>query len=187
MRLSLFSAPTGDVVTTAEAKAFLRYTESDRDTEIDGFLSAAVGRWDGPNGVLGRALLTQTWDMKLDAFPDDGEPIQIPLPPLQSITSITYVDGEGATQTFDSANYAVDVASQPGVISLAYGASWPVTRDQRNAVTIRFVAGYGAAAAVPAPIKDGIKMQVDAKFYQRGEQSLLLADDMVFQFRMLDR
>ena len=55
---------------------------------------------------MGRALLTQTWDMYLDEFPCAGE-IIIPLSPLQSVTSVSYVDQHGATQTWASANYRI--------------------------------------------------------------------------------
>lgn len=111
---------------------------------------------------LGRYLITQTVDAYFDEFPgacdysrcsarDDMNSFK--LPPLQSVTSITYVDGAGATQTLAADQYTVDAASIPARIAPAYGVTWPSTREQHNAVRVRFVAGYGDAADVPQCIK----------------------------------
>lgn len=102
-------------------------------------------------GYTRRALVTQTWDLKLDRFP--CWTIHVPKPTLQSVVSITYVDTDGNTQTLDPATYLVDPNSTPARITPVFGGIWPVTLYQNNAVKVRFVAGYGLAAAVP----DGIK------------------------------
>lgn len=117
---------------------------------------------------LHRYLVTQTLDAYFDSFPRYPNPHyskygtkwEILLPPIQSVTSITYVDNDGVTQTLSASNYVVDTKTQPTRITPAYGLSWPSTRDQNNAVTIRFVAGYGAAADVPQCIKNWILMRV---------------------------
>lgn len=113
---------------------------------------------------LRRYLITQTLDAYFDAFPaiDYGRSESrtpdyygdaINLPPLQSVTAITYVDTDGTTQTLAADLYTVDANSRPARIAPAYGQSWPSTRDQPNAVKVRFVAGYGVAAAVPQCVK----------------------------------
>lgn len=72
--------------------------------------------------------------------------IDLPKPPLVEVLSITSVDVDGVTQTFAPDQYLVDAPTGPkarrGRVALAYGAIWPWTRDQINALTIRFVAGY---------------------------------------------
>ncbi len=105
-----------------------------------------------------RALVTQTWDLILDRFP--CWEITLPKSPVQSVTSITYVDDNGQTQTLDSAEYLVDTSSAPGRITPAFGKSWPVSRWQNNAVTIRFVCGYGSASDVPAGIKQWMLVRI---------------------------
>lgn len=147
------------LISTSDMKDFLRVDINDDDTLIDDLIAAAAAHMDGRDGVLGRALLTQTWTLALDDFPcetwdDPFAGIRVPLPPLQSVTSITYLDGQGDSQTLATSVYAVDTTSQPGVISLKSGQSWPSVQDVRNAVTITFVAGYGAtAAALPRPLR----------------------------------
>jgi len=108
--------------------------------------------------MTNRALVTQTWDLVLDRFP--GWEMHIPKAPLQSVSSISYVDSNGVTQTLAATDYQVDPKSEPGRITPAYGQVWPSARGQMNAVTMRFVAGYGAAADVPRGIKDWMLLRI---------------------------
>lgn len=155
MALTIVAAPATDPVSLAEAKEQLRITETDRDVLITSLIGPAK---ECAETITGRALITQTWDLSLDSFP---HVIDVPKPPLQSVTSITYIDTGGATQTLASSEYTVDTKTEPGRIVPAYGKSWPSTRDIVNAVTVRFVAGYGNATAVPKSIKQGMIMHID--------------------------
>lgn len=110
-----------------------------------------------------RALLTQTWELQLEEFPDDE--IELPLPPLQSVTSITYKDTSGAWQTLSAASYVVDApagfVAERGRVSLAYGQKWPSTYEEEVAVKVRFVAGYGSAeSSIPRDIQAAVLLWV---------------------------
>ena len=165
MRLTLQSAPASEPVTTAEAKTHCRVIGTADDSYIDSLISAArlyVER------RTGRALVTQTWDGFLDAFPDDMDVIELPRFPLVSVTHVKYHDANGAQQTWGSSNYIVDAAAWPGVIALAPNVEWPITQDgRRNAVEIRFVAGQ-AVGSVPADLKHLVKFLV-SHFYENRE------------------
>jgi len=113
---------------------------------------------------LKRYLITQTVDLYIDSFSD----WEIKLPPMQSVSAITYIDNDGAEQTLSASNYLVDAVSAPARITPAYGQVWPVTRAQNNAVKIRFVAGYGAASAVPKCIKNWMLMRIKQAYDERG-------------------
>lgn len=115
---------------------------------------------------LGRYLVTQTVDAYFDDFPSDGDR-HIYLPPLQSVTSITYVDDAGATQTLANTEYLVNDKSSPCWIEEAFGKTWPTVRQQANAVRVRFVAGYGLAAAVPSCIKDWMLFKINTMWETR--------------------
>jgi len=115
--------------------------------------------------ITRRALITQTWDLVLDCFP--YWEMSIPLPTLQSVTTITYIDANGATQTLAADQYLVDTKSEPARITPAYGLVWPSTRYQTNAVTVRFVAGYGTASAVPQAIKNWMLIRIKQMYGQR--------------------
>lgn len=166
MSLTIVTAPTEEPLTQADAIAQLRLDTS----QLDGLLDARiVAAREYAERYTGRALTTRTYDWTLDAFADI---LYVPMPPLQSITSITYVDTAGTTQTLATSEYTVDKASQPGRILPAHNKSWPSTRGHVNDVTIRFVAGYGAAAAVPYAIKAAMLLIV-GEFDKRREHTIV--------------
>lgn len=151
-RLNLYTPPTAWPVSFAEAKTFCKSDDDDveEDALIAGFIPTAT---EMAENFTGRALITQTLEMKLDGFP--GCAISLPKPKLQSVTHIKYIDPDGTEQTWDDENYTVDGSdSDFGRIVPAYQGIFPSTRNHIDVVTIRFVAGYGDAPAnVPEPIR----------------------------------
>ena len=137
------------------------------DTLIQDYVQAATNEIDGVEGWLGRALVTQSWRLRLDYFP--AWEIRLPLPPLQSVDAITYVDGDGVEQTLATANYRVVTSdSDPGRVEPAYGLSWPATRAQSGAVAITYTCGYGAPADVPEAIRTYVRLRL-GQFYEHRE------------------
>ena len=138
-----------------------------------------------------RALLTQTWDLKLDAFPCADEVIWLPKPPVASVTSITYLDTAGASQTWSSSLYRTDLPAGPMAqrarITPAYAQYYPSTYGVTNAVTVRFVCGYGGATDVPAMLRACVLEHVRAS-YLRGDPDEAMkirawVRDQAFQFK----
>lgn len=184
MGLVLITEPVGEPLTLADAKLHLRVDDASDDTLIGIFLAAAR-KW--AEGECRRACMTQTWRLTLDRFPPLGQAllpstgltsagaqakadVALRRPPVASIASVQYVDAAGATQTLAPSEYVADLASLPPVLSPAYGKSWPATRDQKNAVVVDFVAGYGGAAAVPADIKAAILLALGDLYANREAQ-----------------
>lgn len=159
--LSLTTAATENPLTLEEVKAALRVTSDDEDAYIGALLAAATRYVET---ATARQLVTATWTMGMDCF---HPTITVPKPPLQSVSSITYVDTSGTTQTLSASLYQVDTASLPGRIIPAYGESWPSTREVLAAVTVVFLAGYGGASAVPDELKLAIRMLVGHWFENR--------------------
>lgn len=161
---------TALLVSVADAKTHLRVTATDDDADI--LLLVEVARVAVENRTS-RATLNQTWVMKLDKFPIESGEIRLPRPPLASVTSVAYVDGDGASQTLSSTKYVVSTGDVPGRIRLAHGEFWPGTRSQPEAVTVTYVAGYGAASTnVPPPIVHAAKLIV-GDLYEVREGSIL--------------
>jgi len=153
MGLRLVTPPAEEPVSLTEAKAHLRVDGSDDDDLITGLVKAARAYIEEH---CRRALVTQTWDLELDAWPS-GRVIYIPRPRLQSVMSISYTDANGVTAEVSAGDYIVDSASEPGRVVLRSSANWPVAELQAAAgVVVRFVAGYGAAGDVPQPIKQAM-------------------------------
>lgn len=113
---------------------------------------------------IGRALLTQTWTLFLDKFP---AVIHVPMPPLQSVTSVKYYDSDGILRTLAAAAYRVTRAGAwRAEIAPVYGESWPSTRAMSDAIEVEFITGYGATmATVPGPIRQAIRELV-AHWYE---------------------
>lgn len=162
MGKTLFTAPSVEPVTLAEAKLHCKVDAADDDSLITSLITAVRLQ---AEHLTGRALVTQTWDVTLDAFPADS--LELPFPPLQSVASITYLDADGASQTLAGTEYQVITNELVGRIVPAYGKTWPSTRAQPAAVTIRMVAGYGLAASVPASIKAWMLISIATLYAQR--------------------
>lgn len=155
MSLKLITAPTVEPVTAAEILPRLGISSGDIGTpDIE---AAITGARTWAEQFCNRAFITQTWEKALDVFPDA---IELPRPPTLSIVSVKYLDANGVEQLLANTEYLLDDYSQPGWLTLAYGKSWPDTYGVPNAVKVRYTAGYGAAAAVPQPIKNAIVLIV---------------------------
>lgn len=164
--LKLSKAPSSEPVTLTEAKLHLRVDTTADDTLIAGLITAA--RITAEN-ISWRALVTQTWELILDAFPWKRL-IVLPRPPLQKVVSITYKIAAGTEQTFAAANYVVDTDSDPGRLALASTASWPGDElYPLGAVKVQFDAGYGDADDVPQIYKQAILLLV-GHYYENREQ-----------------
>lgn len=118
-------------------------------------------------GFQNRQYITATWDLWLDNFPA-GACIRIPLPPLQSVTSIKYYDTANVEAILPLTDYFIDDKSEPGRVALAYGKSWPSTTLRPvNGVCIEFVAGYGLTTAVPKKVKQAILLLIGHWYMNR--------------------
>lgn len=171
-------APTVEPLTTEEAKAWLRVQHAKDDTIIADLIKDARERFER---VSGFQALQATYQLTLDAFPGerddvlmcgiaDGWRIYLPGPRCLSVTSIVYIATDGTSTTLPAADYSVDTASEPARIEPSYAAgAWPSSREQQNAVTVTYQAGYGAAAAaVPSSVKTAIKRVLALLYEHRG-------------------
>lgn len=169
MALKLITPPDDPLLSLDEIKRHVRAEDfSDDDTYLTALGATAEALIGGENGFLGRALGESTWAITLPCFPLCE--IEIPLPPLVSITSIAYVDEDGDNQTYtEHRTFGVGLAARHGRILPAYDGDWPDTRqDTPEAVTVTFVAGY---SEVPTPIKHAALLMVGDWYLHREETS----------------
>lgn len=141
---------TTEPVSLSEACAHLRVESSEDHGYIASLIRAARVSLERR---YSRQLVTATWKAYLDSFPAE---IWLERLPVLAVSSITYVDTGGTTQTLDTAAYQVDAndPDRPARIAPAYGYTWPSTRGETySQVTVTFTAGYGAAADVPQDVK----------------------------------
>jgi uncharacterized phiE125 gp8 family phage protein len=159
---TLTAAPEEEPVTLAEAKAHGRIVSDAEDALIAQLIAAARQALEFDADL---ALVTQTWDWQLDAWPESAW-TWIPRAPLQSVDAITYLDADGVERTLDESLYRV-VGSRPGRLGLAAGASWPVVQAVPGAITITLTVGYGAAADVPAAAKAALLLRFGLLYENR--------------------
>jgi uncharacterized phiE125 gp8 family phage protein len=176
MRLVLVTPPTVEPLTGAEVKVRLNIGPEMTDETADSLIKAAREMIDGRDGWLGRALVTQTWQGTLDGFP--CREIRLPLPPLQGVNAVQYLDDNGSPQELDSSDYQIMQGARPYIVP-AFGKSWPSTRCGPDAVSIEFVAGYGDNPEdVPEPIRSAIALQVSS-LRSLTARNLFLSQDTV--------
>lgn len=165
--------PATETVTDAEVKLFAKIDTTADDTLIAAMNTAARQTIED---CLALSFVNTTWTLSFDQFPTDidcnlGRPFfEIYRTPLSSVTSIQYEDADGVTQTLATTEYDIDTLKQPARIVQADGVTWPSLDSVPNAVTITFVAGYGAAAAVPEKIKQLI-MLLFSHWYEHREST----------------
>lgn len=166
MPLSIVTASMAEPLSAEDVRAQVRMTSTAEDTFVtQRVIPAARERME--QATL-RQALTATWDLVLDAFPTTAtgrEVVELPRPPLQSVTWIKYYDGAGTLQTWSASEYVVQSFAGPrcrrGLVSPAYGYTWPTTQERPGAVTIRYVCGYGASgAAVPPLLLEGMLLDI---------------------------
>ena len=165
-RINQKTAPSVEPITTAEAKSHLNVTTSDDDTYIDALVAASRQKTES---YLNRSLITQTWNLYLNTFETK---IILPRAPIQSVSSVKYIDADGVEQTLSTDVYTVDTDAEPGQIYLAYDQSWPDIRTMEKAVNVEYIAGYGLAADVPQLIKQAMLLLV-GHYYERREETIV--------------
>ena len=143
--------PAIEPLTLSDLKDRMRITTCDFDIELAQLMTAARKQVEHDTH---RKLITQTLEMYLDEFPA-GDTIEIRQAPVQSVTSVQYVDEDVATQTLSSATYTTDLDGVPPRIVLLENEDWEDTEPRYpKSVTVTFVAGYGTtAASVPVEAK----------------------------------
>ena len=165
MRLTLTTPPAEEPITTAEAKAHLRVDTSNEDALVASYIEAARLMVEAYSA---RQLVTATYTLRRDDFPDSWGDICLPRTPNVSVSSIAYVDTSGNTQTLSTTVYELVQDDVSAKVVLKPDQDWPeVQSEKHEAVTVTFTVGYGAASAVPENAKTVIKQLVELMFDER--------------------
>ncbi len=183
----IVTVPATEPVTAAELRAHLvETTDSLPDATANALIAEARQEIEDQTGM---AFITQSWRLSLDDWPSGADPwwdgvrqmavselagarrtLQLPRYPLQSITSVTVYDDAGDdTAVVVATTFDVDTYRKPGRMTLRTGATWPIALRQSNAIQVIYVAGYGAAIDVPAPIKRAIKQMAAYIWTHKGD------------------
>ena len=160
MALVLVTPPAIEPIALADAKAHLRVDGFAEDILIGSLILTSRLHIEA---ALGLALITQAWQLTLDAFPT-GRAFTLPLQPVSAITSILTTDATGITTTLSAAASILDPGPPPRIVRT--GPAWPTITAAANGITIAFTAGFGPnPSSIPAPILQAMLMLV-AHWYE---------------------
>ena len=157
-------APAVEPITVDEVKTFSGIDYPDHDTLLEGFIAAVRV---ASEEYTGRAFIEQTIQMKMDYWP--GTVVELPSPPLISVTKIVTLDEDDAETEYDSDNYYIIAQGSPGKVVLKKSVTAPqnTTRDH-GGFLIEFKAGYGDEEDdVPQAIRSGLTVWVASTYATR--------------------
>ena len=177
--------PSGSLaLPISEVKNFLRLDEDTDDAIIISLIKSAESF---AEEYTHRSLLTKTFKFSIDGISEGDIPlweglrvgpdlsirrraIELPNPPLVSVTSVVAFDDADVATTFAASKYYVDSARVPARIILRNGERWPTALRVGNAVEITYTAGYGdASSSIPEPIRLAMLQYCAFMYEHRGE------------------
>ncbi len=162
MVLKVIAPPTQDPVTLSEIKTYLRIGDmGDFDNLLADLIIAAR---EAVELFQNRALSTQTLEVSFDDWPE--MPFDLPRPPLQSITSVTYTDYTGTDHNMNFTDYFVlDSNSEPARVTLKkYTVLPPVILQDINAFRVRYIAGNANISDIPKTVKQAYLLYISHRF-----------------------
>ena len=164
--LKRISEPAVEPVTVAEAKNHLRLLLNDDDSQI---ANAIISARQSVERDTGKSLITQTWRLRLDMWPKDG--ITLHHAPVQSVSSITYVNDAGSTTTWLSSEYDVLSDGVPAHIQPAWNFDWPEVRGDYKGITVTYVTGYGdTGSSVPYELRSAVLLRTEMLYDGENQQ-----------------
>ena len=181
--LTVNTAPTTEPVTLQEVKEYLRVDDSTDERIIRPFIETARRFCEEHTG---RALMTQTLVLHLDAFEDIEDPlwegirtgpylnyyknyVVLPRSPVVSVSHVKTFDDADTETTFAASKYYLDNSREPARIVLRTGETFPTALRVANAIEVKYVAGYTSQYNVPEPLRLGILQHIAYLYEHRGD------------------
>lgn len=175
MRVTVVTPPASEPLTLGEAKNYLRLDHTADDAEIEGVWIPTAREL--IERRLSTAIVTQTLKLTLDEFPGmavcapwgaAAYDIEIPVGPVQSVSSIQYRDANDDLQTLAADQYQVDTSGTIARIRPVAGVCWPCTYPRMGAVEVTYVAGDGAILDARPSLRAAMRIQT-RHLYNDGE------------------
>jgi uncharacterized phiE125 gp8 family phage protein len=160
----LLTGPSVEPLTLAEAKNYLRVEHDDDDAAVGALIAAARIHIETQTR---RALITQTWRFIADAWPSDGR-LRLSPAPLQQILAARVYELDGTTVTVDTEAFVIDKAAAPPLIAFMPW-SLPTPGRDTGGIELDIKVGYGdAAASVPEPLRQAMRLLIAHWYENRG-------------------
>lgn len=171
-------APISEPITLEEAKDFMRILEADDDALITAMIESAR---EFAENYTNRQIISATYELYTEWYTQD---MVMPKNPIQSITSIEYMDEAGTYQTLDPTLYYL--YGENDLYKIHFEEDLPEYKEHKKAIKITFVAGY---TTVPSAFASYMKVFVsnlyeNREFYVIGTRVDKMANPLVV--KMLD-
>lgn len=161
MGLVQLSGPGAEPLSLVEIKAHLRVDGNEEDVLLQSLVLTSRLHIEA---ALGLALMTQSWKLILDAWPQDVV-VELPIAPVQSVSDVRLIARDGTTQSLDEQSYYLDTSGRPARLCKQSG-SWPNPGRKHAGIEIDFTAGFGESASdVPEPVRQALMLLV-AHWYE---------------------
>ncbi len=162
------SSPSGLAVTLQEVKDHLRISGNSQDSELTLLIEASTEKLERD---INRGLLQANWQQAMFDFPCDGEQIDLMMGSAISVSSITYVDADGVTQTLDSSLYSFS-RGRECVFNESDGV-WPEVSNQTKSdkVFVNFTCGVMDESCVPRLYKQAIMLEVGRAYFDPAQEN----------------
>lgn len=155
MTVRVITAPSVEPISLEQARDWCRVDEDNFTSAEQAFMTSLIKAMRSyAENLTGRAFVQRTLELTLPAFPEGGV-IELPYPPLISVTHVKYIAYDGTLTTVDEADYEVDTYREPGRVQPAYLENWEGTRNVFNAVQVRYEAGY-APTSSPTDYRENV-------------------------------
>lgn len=151
-------APASEPVSLVEAKAQCRVDGTDEDNTLNLYIGAAR---EFVEEYTGTKLVSQTVLMQGARFSDLAK---LPTAPVISVSSVEYLDSDGAEQTLSTDTWEAVTTGLDPHIRLKINQSWPSIRPASDAVRVTAVCGY---ETLPQPIKAAMLLIIASWFDSR--------------------
>jgi uncharacterized phiE125 gp8 family phage protein len=160
----LLSPPLVEPISLAEAKAYLRVEHNADDDVIAALITGARVHVEAQTR---RALITQSWRLVRDAWPEDGR-IAVTPAPLRELVAARVYKLDGSTQAIDVQAFVANKASAPAMLGFTLGAL-PAPGRHFGGIELEVEVGYGDAASdVPEALRQAIRVLVAHWYENRG-------------------
>ena len=162
MSAYLLTPPVAEPLSVADAKSFLRVEHSDDDAIIASLISAARNHVEA---LTRSGLITQTWRLVLDRWPDGGR-IRPRIGPLRALTAARVFNAAGEASAIDTEIFVIDKAAW-AIASPSW--SLPVPGRSVAGIELDLQVGFGAAGSdVPPVLLQAIRTLVAHWYENRG-------------------
>lgn len=145
-----------DPLTIEDVKASLRIDGSDNDALLFSLMSMATNHIEK---TIAHRFGQRTATISLSYLPDS---IELPLTPIQSVTSVTYLDALGVRQTLSPTLYKASLATfSPSIQRIG---DYPLVKIELGSVQIIAQVGYTAPTTVPPALRHALTILVADHF-----------------------